>query len=250
MNLFKKKTIDTTLETKKSTEENRLRLLSKDTRFDVKESYKELRTNVMFSLTKQGCKIIAVTSSIASEGKSTTCFNTAITFAETGAKVLVIDCDMRRPNVAKLLNIKNDKGLSNILVGESTVEQVLVHSVYDGLDVITAGNIPPNPTELLTSDNVEITLEKLKEKYDYIFLDTPPVTIVTDAILLSKNVDGFIVVVRQTRAEKKMLTDAVGKLRFVNAKIIGFVFNGVVVSKSGYGYYKKNYKYSKYSTYY
>lgn len=252
MKLFglNKKTTDTVVETKKTAEENRLRLLNDDTRFDIRESYKELRTNIMFFFAKKGCKVIAVTSSIASEGKSTTCFNTAITFAETGAKVLVIDCDMRRPNVAKLLNVKGDKGLSNILVGESTVDQVLIHSEYSGLDVITAGNIPPNPTELLTSDNVSATIEALKEKYDYIFLDTPPVTIVTDAILLSKVCDGFIVVVRQTRAEKKMLTDAVSKLRFVDAKIIGFVFNGVVVSKSGYGYYKKNYKYSKYSTYY
>ncbi len=247
---FKKDTTDAVVETKKTTEENRLRLLSKKTRFDIKESYKELRTNIMFSLTKKGCKVIAVTSSIASEGKSTTCFNTAITFAETGAKVLVIDCDMRRPNVAKLLDSKIEKGLSNILVGESTVEQVLIHSDYEGLDVITAGNIPPNPTELLTSDNLITTIENLKEKYDYIFLDTPPVTIVTDAVLLSKVSDGFVVVVRQTKAEKKMLTDAVSKLRFVDAKIIGFVFNGVVVSKTGYGYYKKSYKYSRYSTYY
>ena len=234
MKLFglNKKTTDAVVETKKTTEENRLRLLNDDTRFDIRESYKELRTNIMFSLAKKGCKVIA------------------ITFAETGAKVLVIDCDMRRPNVAKLLNVKGDKGLSNILVGESTVDQVLIHSEYSGLDVITAGNIPPNPTELLTSDNVSSTIDALKEKYDYIFLDTPPVTIVTDAILLSKVCDGFVVVVRQTRAEKRMLTDAVSKLRFVDAKIIGFVFNGVVVSKSGYGYYKKNYKYSKYSTYY
>ena len=234
MKLFglNKKTTDAVVETKKTTEENRLRLLNDDTRFDIRESYKELRTNIMFSLAKKGCKVIAVTSS------------------ETGAKVLVIDCDMRRPNVAKLLNVKGDKGLSNILVGESTVDQVLIHSEYSGLDVITAGNIPPNPTELLTSDNVSSTIDALKEKYDYIFLDTPPVTIVTDAILLSKVCDGFVVVVRQTRAEKRMLTDAVSKLRFVDAKIIGFVFNGVVVSKSGYGYYKKNYKYSKYSTYY
>ena len=234
MKLFglNKKTTDTVVETKKTAEENRLRLLNDDTRFDIRECYKELRTTIMFSLAKIGCQVIAVTSSIACEGKSTTCFNTAITFAETGAMVLVIDCDMRRPNVAKLLNVKGDKGLSNILVGESTVDQVLIHSEYSGLDVITAGNIPPNPTELLTSDNVSATIDALKEKYDYIFLDTPPVTIVTDAILLSKVCDGFVVVVRQTRAEKRMLTDAVSKLRFVDAKIIGFVFNGVVETKS------------------
>lgn len=106
------------------------------------------------------------------------------------------------------------------MVGESTVDQVLIRSEYSGLDVITAGNIPPNPTELLTSDNVSATIDALKEKYDYIFLDTPPVTIVTDAILLSKVCDGFVVVVRQTRAEKRMLTDAVSKLRFVDAKLL------------------------------
>lgn len=225
----------------KGLRDDKKRLLDEKARFDVKESYKELRTNVMFSLTSDGCKKIAVTSSIASEGKSTTCFNLAITFAETGARVLVIDCDLRRPNIGKLLDKTKEDGLSNALIKMDIFESVIHKSPYDNLDVIFAGKIPPNPTELLSSKAMEDIMERLSLKYDYIFLDTPPITAVTDAAVVSKIVDGMIIVVRQGVAEKPMIIDAVNKLEFVNAKIIGLVLNGVNVGGGNYGYYKRGY---------
>lgn len=227
-------------------ETNRKRLLSDRTKFAVKESYKELRTNVMFSLAGDESKVILVTSALAGEGKSTSCFNLAMTFAETGAKVIVLDCDLRRPNVGKLLGFNDEEGLSNYLVKKASLEKVVKSSGFTNLDVILAGKVPPNPVELLSSDSMKELLEILKEKYDYIFLDTPPIHIVTDAAAMSSLVDGTIVVVRQFVAEKNILKEAVGKLEFVNAKILGFVFNDVVVGGKNYGKYNSSYKYGYY----
>jgi capsular exopolysaccharide synthesis family protein len=248
MGLFKKKEIiDEETQKKTILENNRKRLVNEKTSFDVKESYKELRTNITFSLTKKGCKKIMVTGSVASEGKSTTCVNTAITFGEVGSRILLIDCDLRKPNVGKLFNIPKGKGLSNVLVGEVEVEDVIHQSEYPNLDVIFAGNIPPNPTELLSSDTMKSVIDELCKKYDYIFFDTPPVSIVTDAVLLSKMVDGVVVVSRQNYTERKLLAQSIEKLNFVGAKIIGIVLNHVEVSKKSYGKYGG--KYASYTAY-
>ncbi|MGN1318089.1 MAG: CpsD/CapB family tyrosine-protein kinase [Lachnospirales bacterium] len=224
-------------------------IVNDDTRFNIKEAYNELRTNVAFSISKKECKVICVTSALASEGKSTTSVNNAITFAKSGKRILLIDCDLRKPTVDKVLNIKSDKGLSDILVSESDIDEAICKQVYENLDVITSGKIPPNPVELISSEIMADTIEKLREKYDYIFIDAPPVNVVTDAALISKYTDGVIVVVRQYVAEKNMVRDAVNKLKFVNAKIIGFVLNDVTSSKTGYGYYKygKKSRYGYYS---
>ncbi len=241
---------------KSNVEENSKRILSKESSFDIHESYKELRTNIIFSLPGSGCKVISVTSGIASEGKSTTCFNVAITFAETGAKVIVVDCDLRRPNVANLLQIKKDKGLSNVLINDCKLEDAIISTDYKNLDTLIAGNIPPNPAELLSSAPMKELMDTLKNKYDYIFLDTPPVNVVTDASLLTTLVDGYIIVVKQYRAEKSALVETVRKLNFVDAKILGFILNGVRYTKIGYGKYGYGkygygkYGYGKYGRYY
>lgn len=228
--------------------ENRKRLINSDTRFDVKEAYNELRTNLMFSIPSNGSKVISVTSSITSEGKSTTCLNTAISFAEIYGKSIIVDCDLRRPNVNRLLDINNKKGLSNLLVNDCILENVIIKTKYKNLDTIIAGNIPPNPTELLSSDVMSELIGELKKRYEYIFLDTPPVNIVIDASILVKLVDGVVVVVKQQMAEKKMLQETVKKLKFANAKILGFVLNDVPVTSNGYirGKYGK-YGYSHYT---
>lgn len=224
-------------------EENSNRILSKDLGFDIHESYKELRTNIIFSLPGNGCKVISVTSGIASEGKSTTCFNIAITFAETGARVIVVDCDLRRPNVANLLHIRKEKGLSNILINDCKLEDAIIKTDYTNLDTLIAGSIPPNPAELLSSAPMGELIKTLRERYDYIFLDTPPVNVVTDASLLTTIVDGYIIVVKQFKAEKSALVETVRKLNFVDAKILGFILNGVKYTKMGYS----KYGYGKYS---
>lgn len=219
-------------------------LIDDDSRFDIKEAYNELRTNITFLIPKKECKTICVTSAVASEGKSTTSVNNAITFARAGKKVLLIDCDLRKPNVYRILNIKNDKGISEVLVSEAEIKNVIHKNVFENMDVITSGVIPPNPVELLSSERMSQVISELSQNYDYIFIDAPPIAIVTDAALISNFTDGVIIVVRQNVAERKMILDAVKKLEFVGAKILGFVLNDAVSSKSGYGSYKYKYKYN------
>ncbi len=243
--MFGKKKIDVNEQKKMAAETNRKRLLNDDTSFDVKEAYKELRTNIMFSLPGDGCKKVLSTSSVAAEGKSTTNVNLAITVAETGAKVLLIDCDLRRPNIARLMSQKGDKGLSNVLINDCTLKSAIVKTKYTNLDVMFSGKIPPNPAELLSSDKMKEVVAELSTQYDYIFFDTPPINLVTDAALISSLADGVIIVSRQYVTERKLLLQAIEKLKFVNAKIIGVVLNDVVSSKAGYGGYKK-YGYGKY----
>ena len=175
----------------------RAKILNEKSPFHVKEAYKALRTNVVFAIPRKGCKKIIVTSSLASEGKSTNCLNLAISFAEIDAKVLLIDCDLRKPNIARLLDISPTPGLSNVLANLASVESTIVHTKYPNLDVIPSGNMPPNPTELLGSPNMKEVLDKLSESYDYIFLDTTPINIVIDAAVMSKLVDGILLIVRQ-----------------------------------------------------
>jgi len=162
----------------------RAKVLNEKSSFHVKEAYKALRTNIVFSIPHDGAKKIIVTSALAGEGKSTNCLNLAISFAQTGAKVLIIDCDLRKPNVANLLNIAPTPGLSNVLANLNTVDSVIVHSDYANLDVIPSGDMPPNPAELLGSATMRDTLDKLSDLYEYIFLDTSPVNIVTDAAVI------------------------------------------------------------------
>lgn len=226
----------------------REKVLSPESGFQVREAYKILRTNVIFSLPQEGCKRICVTSSNASEGKSLNCLNLAITFAETGARVLIIDCDLRRPNVSKLLNRKAYPGLSNALVGLNDLNDVIQDSGFKNLDVIFSGNIPPNPAELLGSDNMKKFIDELSERYDYIFFDTAPVNVVTDTNILAKWMTGVIMVVLYNSTDRDTLEEAVKQLEFVGAKILGFILNGVVYGGGSYKYggYKKRYKYYRY----
>lgn len=222
------------------------KVLSDKTSFQVKEAYKALRTNIIFSLPQEGCKKISVTSSIASEGKSTNCLNLAITFAETGARVLVVDCDLRRPNISRLLEKKSFPGLSNLLVGLNSLDEVINKTDFKNLDVIFSGNIPPNPAELLGSDNMKKLIEELEKKYDYIFFDTAPVNIVTDSAVLAKWMTGVIMVVLYNSTDKDTIEEAIKQLEFAEAKILGFILNGVVYGNNGaYKYNYKRYSYKK-----
>ena len=214
---------------------NRERVLNEDTPFQVKEAYKALRTNLIFSLPTVGCKKIIVTSALSSEGKSTNCLNIAISFAEMNAKVLLIDCDLRRPNVANLLDVQNAPGLSDYLVGLNSVDEIVHKSKYDNLSYIAAGSIPPNPSELLSSENMKNLIDKLEEQYDYIFLDTPPTNVVIDTVVVSRYVHGIVMIALQNSTDKETLRHSLNQLNFVGAKVIGFVLNGVVWgSKNSY----------------
>ena len=174
-------------------------LLDKNTNFVITEAYKALRTNIIFTLSDNGnkCKKIIFTSASPGEGKTTTCLNLSIAFAQTGSKVLIIGADLRKPRIYRHLQIERKNGISDVLCGLIPLKAAIKHCDKYGIDCITAGQLPPNPVELLSSPKMGEVFDELSEIYDYIFVDTPPVTLVADATALSKFVDGVIVVVRQ-----------------------------------------------------
>lgn len=239
MKLRKKKNINQQFDSKKM-------LLTSNSSFPVQEAFKTLRTNVMFSLPEAGCKVIGVTSANRSEGKSMVSLNLAISFAQMNKRVLVIDCDLRIPTIASKLNISNSVGLSNYLARtESDNVLRIYHYGTPTIDVVTAGSIPPDPTALLGSAMMKAMLESLREDYDYIILDFPPAFLVSDAAILSDSVDGYLLVVRQNSSEYSKINEAIRQMDFVNAKLIGFVYNAKIqegmISKDS-KYYKYYYK--------
>lgn len=222
-------------------------ILKEETPFNIREAYKAARTNIMFAIPGEGCKRVVISSSYPGEGKTTTTTNLAITFAQTGARVLIIDCDMRKPRIRTVLHLEKKEGLSNVLGGFCKLEDVICSTPHDNLDGIGAGQIPPNPAELLASKKMGDVLDALSEKYDYILLDTPPVNIVTDATVLTPVTQGVIMVTRQNVTNHGDLQDALSKLELANAKVLGLVLAGIKQPKGlGYGKYSKYSKYGKY----
>lgn len=222
-----------------------LRVLHDKSDFETIETYKSIRTNIMFSLPKSNKgKIIALTSSAPGEGKTTTSINLAITFAQTGNKVLLIDCDLRKSRVHRYLQIERGTGITNVLCGFSNCDETIRKNVRDNLDVLTSGELPPNPAELLQTDDFASLITELKEIYDYIIIDTPPVTIVTDAIVITKQCDGIVLVIKQDQTVYDMLDETIDAIRKSNTKIIGAIYLKNESKSKKYGYYKSGkYKY-------
>ena len=220
------------------------RFLSDSTPFAITEAYNTARTNTMFAISTSGRKIIAVTSSNPSEGKSTTCSNFAICFANAGFRVLLVECDLRKPTMAKNFNLKPKYGLSSVLGGFCTVNDAISKDVIKNLDIISAGDIPPNPSELLGSEAMRTFLSMSSESYDYVFLDTPPVNVVTDSQLMNDVVAGIIFVVKEGSTTHPDLESALEKIRLANGKVLGFVKTFGKAGKSGR--YGKKYSYSAY----
>lgn len=229
--------------------DNEKRILNEDTAFDVVEAYKATRTNIMFSLNNEtGCKKIVITSPTAGEGKTTTCINLAKVFAQNGVRVLVIDADLRAPRIHKYLKLENEFGLSNVLAGFKKLDECIRKDVSVNLDCITSGAVPPNPVELISANNMTRLLDDLEGKYDYVFIDTPPLNIVTEALVLSKLVTGVILVTRQKYTMYKMVERAINSLKFADAKILGFILNDADRFDS-YGGYRSGRGYRYYSRY-
>lgn len=217
----------------------RRQILNKNSSFSVQEAYKTLRTNVRFFLRGEGCKRICITSGAAGEGKSITLLNLAISIAEGGQKVLLIDADLRRPALARLMVEKATPGLSNILAGLVDVQEAVRKEMYPNLDIIFSGDVPPNPSELLGSERMGRLIDDMAKEYDYILVDTPPVNVVSDACIVANLLDGVLMLVRQGRSRKDAVKRAVANLRLTGAKPLGFVLNGVVLEdKKSYGYYE------------
>lgn len=221
------------------TPEESRKTLGDNLSFAAAEAYKLLRTNLNFSLpANEGCKIIGVTSALKGEGKSTTSVNIAYTMAQSGQKVLLLETDLRLPTLAKRIRVRTKPGLSNLLVGQCAGNEILQKSgLLPNLWVATAGDIPPNPAELLGSKNMELTLKALSDVFDVIIVDLPPVTAVTDAAIVSKLVHGMVVVVRQNYCVRGAVDEVVRQLRFADAKILGFVMTGADTQAKNYKRY-------------
>lgn len=218
--------------------------LIEDARSPIAESYRHLRTSLLLSTAGQAPRTILVTSSQPSEGKTTTAVNTAVMLAQTGADVLIIDCDLRRPRLHTHFNLHNNQGLTNCLSGESDIDGLL--QSYDkmpNLKILTSGPVPPNPAELLGSDEMRKVLASLSERFAHIIVDSPPAISFTDAAILSTLVDGVILVVHGGHSSRAVVRRAKQQLVDVGAHIFGVVLNKVKLEAEDYyyGYYSRYY---------
>ena len=203
------------------------------------EAYRTLRTNIQYSSFDKEYKTIAITSSDPGEGKSTTSGNLALAISQVESKVLLIDCDLRKPSLHKLFRISNNYGLSDLLLHRKTMEDVAV-KYNEGLTVVPAGKIPPNPSEMLGSKAMGTFLDEMKKHFDYIIMDTPPIGAVTDSQVLSTKVDGTILVVKAGQTKKDVVMNSINAIKKVNGNIIGTVLNGVEQKDNKYYYYYGN----------
>lgn len=210
------------------------------------EAYKLLRTKLQFSFAgDEGSRVIGVSSALAGEGKSLSSINLAYSLSELGKKVILIDCDMRCPTLAEKLKIKKKPGISSYLTGQSDLVSLVQPCGIEGdekaFHVITAGQNPPNPSELLSSARMRDALEALRQFYDYVILDLPPVSKVSDAMNIANETDGTLLVVRENYCDRLALVEAIHQFEYINAKILGVVINGTAERSGKYGkkYYQK-----------
>ena len=218
--------------------------------FSIIESYKSLRTNILFSLGTSNKKVIAISSANPGEGKSTTTANLAITLMQMESKVLLIDGDLRKPIQHKIFRANNVDGLSTLIIGRSTVEESIKRNVLDNLDLLPAGPIPPNPSELLASEQFRELLEQFSQEYDYVIIDTPPINLVSDVLGIQDVLNGIMLVIRHAVTTQEDLEYCMERISLSNINMLGFVINDIC-SNHGSGYYK-NYKYKykyKYKNY-
>lgn len=224
--------------------------LHKNLEFTATEQYKLLRTNLTFTIPEDiKCPIIGVTSSMRGEGKSTTAVNLSYVLATAGKKVLLIDGDLRIPSVAKKMGIPTNPGVTDLLMGfENQDLSEFKSEISNNWYIIPSGELPPNPSELLGSRRMETLLGILKEHFDYIVIDLPPVNLVSDALAVSNYITGMIVVIRQDYTEKKELENCFRQLKLSNVNVLGCVMNETKSGKGSYSKYKKYYKYYGYTS--
>ena len=219
-------------------------LMNVDSRSPLAEAYRHLRTSVLLSTAGRAPKSLLVTSSLPGEGKTTTAVNTAISLAQTGASVVIIDADMRRPRLQAIFDMREQEGLSSILSSDAAEDDMLATIRNDeasGLSVLTSGPIPPNPAELLGSDQMRRLLAALQANYTHIVIDSPPVSSFTDGVLISTMVDGVLLVVHGGRSSRHIVRRSKQLLNDVGAKIFGVVLNNVNLQSNDYYYYQSYY---------
>jgi len=207
------------------------------------ESFRGIRTGVLFSSADKSPQVILVSSSGPGEGKTVCASNLAVTMAQAGTRVVLLDCDMRRPRQHKLFNISREVGVSNVLVGSNTLAEALVADVIPNLDVIPCGPIPPNPSEIIGSNKMKDLIAALRKDYARIIIDSPPVTAVTDSVVLAQAADGVIMVIRAGDTPRQIVLGGIFHLKALNAPILGAILNGVRTGKDSYYYYQYYYYY-------
>ncbi|MGN1345149.1 MAG: CpsD/CapB family tyrosine-protein kinase [Eubacteriales bacterium] len=224
--------------------------LSADSPFSIKETYNSIRTKLMFTGKGESCPTFVVTSSLAGDGKTTTAVSLAVSIAAAEQRVLLIDADMRKPSIHRYFNMEYSDGLSEFLAG-LTDQPNLRHAETDGVTVLTAGQVPPNPAELLGSKQFNVLLEKMRECFDYIIIDTPPVNIVTDATVFASSITGYVFVVQSGKNQRRDLQDGIRQIEEMNGNIVGLVLNDPEnKAERHYSYrYNKYYRYGKYKYY-
>ncbi|MBQ2156757.1 MAG: CpsD/CapB family tyrosine-protein kinase [Clostridiales bacterium] len=227
--------------------ENSMSIIGSKLNFEGREAYNLLRTNLMFATKRndRNARVIGITSSTHGEGKSLTVINLAYSIAESGRKVILVECDLRLPTLRKKLNLPRSTGLSNILAGINS-EKATLHSdvLIKGLDFVQAGDIPPNPSELLGSKAFTNLIDTLADNYDVILLDLPPIGKVSDALVVSRCTDGLVIVVRNDYTNASELDYTLRQCELVDAKVLGFVYNGSGAKSKKYKYgYGNKYAY-------
>lgn len=213
-------------------------ITEKNPKSPISEGYRMLRTNIEFSSIDQTLQTIMLTSSKPSEGKSTTCANMAVAFAQANKRVLLIDADLRKPTQHHIFGISNRFGLTTALFNQKELRDIIQHTNTDNLSIIPAGPTPPNPSELLSSKRMAAMLATIRETYDVIIIDTPPILSVTDAQIVATQSDGVVLVVDSGKVKKEVAVKAKALLEHVNAKLIGIVLNNINRKNSdSYTYY-------------
>lgn len=200
------------------------------------EAFRTIKTNIKYSSADKHKKVLLVTSTEAGEGKSTISSNLALSLSQDNKKVIIIDGDLRKPSVHKQFRISGSVGLTELLIGEEALEKIK-HKIKPYLDAIASGHIPPNPAELLASEEMEKVIEKLREEYDYVIIDTNPIGLVADAQILSSKVDGVILVARYEKTKKENLLSCKKMIDQVGGNTIGVVLNGIDEKRGKYYYY-------------
>ncbi len=217
------------------------KMLCANTPFAIKEAYNSVRTKLMFTAEGDKCAIFAITSTSPISGKTINTLNMAISFAQMGKKTLIIDADMRNPMIHKYMGISCSGGLSEFLAGMTDKVNV-EESGIENLSLISAGDIPPNPAELLASKNIDDLLSHVRERFDIVFIDTPPIQIVSDATVLAKKITGYVMVVHSGKTNIYEMRAAISSLKQLGAKIAGFLLNDITGKGAAY-YNRGGYRY-------
>lgn len=218
------------------------KILNTESSFAVKEAYNSIRTNLMFTQKGEKCPVFVISSPTANNGKTINSINLAVSFAQIGKRTLLIDADMRNPTVHRMFSVPSKNGLSEILAG-LTDNISVTKTEIENLSILTAGKIPPNPAELLASPRMDKLLEFVRDRYDCVFIDTPPINLVTDCTVFAGKTTGYILIVKTDTTDIHDLRTSVANLNQIDAEILGFIINDVNSKKKKYYSYYKRYSY-------